>query len=80
MNFAKFLRTPFLTEHIRWLLLEIARFQKLRLIKRPENPKATVHCFSLRSFDSNGETTNGDRDGFSTKETKNTSETKTISF
>ena len=23
VNFAKFLRTPFLTEHLRWLLLEI---------------------------------------------------------
>ena len=24
VNFAKFLRTPFLTEHIRWLLLEVS--------------------------------------------------------
>ena len=26
MNFAKFLRTPFLTEHLRWLLLRIRSF------------------------------------------------------
>ena len=26
VNFAKFLRTPFLTEHLRWLLLKVAPF------------------------------------------------------
>ena len=30
MNFAKFLRTPFLTEHLRWLLLNILNLKKLQ--------------------------------------------------
>ena len=30
MNFAKFLRTPFLTEHLRWLLLEREKISLLR--------------------------------------------------
>ena len=25
MNFVKFLRTPFLTEHLRWLLLKVSK-------------------------------------------------------
>ena len=30
MNFAKFLRTPFLTEHLWWLLLDIAKHPDTR--------------------------------------------------
>ena len=46
VNYAKFLRTPFLTEHLRWLLLElllpeismfILQIQKIILVKETEN-------------------------------------------
>ena len=33
INFGKFLRTPFLTEHLRWLLLELEeRFQNFQAL------------------------------------------------
>ena len=32
MNLGKFLRTPFLTEHLRWLLLHLLIYSRLRLL------------------------------------------------
>ena len=34
VKFAKFLKTPFLTEHLQWLLLTVSGFQSATLLKR----------------------------------------------
>ena len=48
MNFAKFLRTPFLIEHLRWLLL---RLQFLKIVYGQSEPTTLGNPFKLlRNF------------------------------
>ena len=39
VNFAKFLRTPFFTEHLRWLLLLLDEIQNTGKMKTRESKK-----------------------------------------
>ena len=51
VNFAKFLRTPFLTEHLRWLLLQVFIFfsESLHPPIRSNIFKKNSKAFSLRN-------------------------------
>ena len=43
LQFAKFLRTPYFTEHLQWLLLAVSGFQPATLLKK----RFQQNCYSL---------------------------------
>ena len=47
VNFAKFLRTPFLTEHLRQLLLKCQNNFKCQLLMSAKNKKSTLSKITL---------------------------------
>ena len=47
MNFAKFVRTPLVTEHLWWLLLKIYRKRKVAVVKSEKLKKIFVKYYDI---------------------------------
>ena len=50
MNFSKFLRTPFLTEHFRWMPLELERLPVIMISYIIYGSSEAIKSFSMHKF------------------------------